>query len=432
MYLKFFLKKCISLPIFRRAIGVVCQHHPNQPMMAIRPQWIIDCLRQQKLLNPSLYPPIIIQNPKPPPKKTKTKMVSNIFQGAVFLWSITTDTNKNYTNIVFDSNKIEQCILENGGHMASSPHVRQVLQTSSTRRVCFVIRSISTDVTTKEEQKIGQWCDMVSVTPLWILSCVQQKSDISPTKFFPTWFQPQPWPFQKIIPTGEDVIMIAVTGFVGMERTAIKVLVTAMGATYTDTLTPSNTHLIINNNNNNNNNNITSNKNNNSVGGAKYRKALEWNIHIVTIEWLHYILQYGFYGKHSSDENQQGCEHFFSPTTQIQSQTIDTNATAKITEQENPTGIKHNKAAEDRLRKTLQSLETPLSNKIKNTNRRVRRSPRRQIQLKGQDVEDDENDDEDDHLNFSVEPSRQNKRDLNNDSMIESQAIWYGNQTQYP
>lgn len=73
-----------------------------------------------------------------------------------------------------------------------------------------------------------------------------------------------------------------------------------------------------------------------------------------------------------------------------------------------------------------------MSNKIKNTNRRVRRSPRRQIQLKGQDVEDDENDDEDDHLNFSVEPSRQNKRDLNHDSMIESQAIWYGNQTQYP
>ena len=408
-------------------------------MMAIRPQWIIECLRQQKLLNPSLYPPIIITQ-KPPPsqkKNKKTKMVSNIFQGAVFLWSIQTNhTSSSSSSMVFDSKKIEQCILENGGHMASEPHVRQVLQKSSSRRVCFVIRSISTDTITKEEQMIGQWCDMVSVTPLWIMSCVQQKSDISPTKFFPTWFQPQPWPFQKILTISTtEVTTIAVTGFVGMERTAIKVLVTAMGATYTDTLTPSNTHLIVNNNNNNNG----------SLGGAKYRKAIEWNIHIITIEWLHHVLRYGFYGKHPSNENQQGCEHFFSPTTQNESETTDTNTmsataidpqqttTTEIIGQTHSIEIKHQKESEDRLRKTLQSLETPLSNKSKNMNRRVRRSPRRQIQLKGQEVvEDDGNDDEDDHLNFSIEPSRQTKRDLNTDSMIESQAIWYGNQTQYP
>jgi len=65
-------------------------------------------------------------------------------------------------------------------------------------------------------------------------------------------------------------LTISVTGFVGEERNDLKYLIKISGAKYSGTLSKKeNTHLICN-----------------GADGEKYKKALEWEIHVVTKRWL--------------------------------------------------------------------------------------------------------------------------------------------------
>ena len=62
-----------------------------------------------------------------------------------------------------------------------------------------------------------------------------------------------------------------------------------IGAGYTDHLSRKNTHLICKN-----------------VGGQKYTKAVEWGMHVVSVEWLYHIVRYGY---------KEGLENRFSFTS---------------------------------------------------------------------------------------------------------------------
>lgn len=65
-------------------------------------------------------------------------------------------------------------------------------------------------------------------------------------------------------------LVISVTGFVGDERNDLKYLIKISGARYSGTLSKKdNTHLVCW-----------------SLDGEKFRKALEWNIQIVSKRWL--------------------------------------------------------------------------------------------------------------------------------------------------
>jgi len=475
--------------LLRKAITTFCQYHPNHPV-PVSPQWIVSSTQHGLLQKTHLFPPTvttnmtIMQSKTPPPSSSssshgfKQTKKSNTFQGAVFTLVRFTPPEH---SIRFDSTELEQIITSNGGLMLTSSIVealKKQQQLKHQNRVCFVVslsggyhseailNSFMRDVSNQN------LCQIVPVTPIWIRTCIDEKCDFPPTRYHPTFFRPHTWSLKKAL---TDDMQIAVTGFVGIERTGILHAIRAMGAIYTENLKPTNTHLIIKS---------SSNKNK----GPKWIKAIEWNLHIVTLEWLHHIIKYGFIGQRQCES---GCEHLFSPILIDEAKTENHNLNATIntksiiklppTEDEKQIGKHHiddnnvieskldaeqpkssssandeqrtNKtkasdtlSSEDRLISTLKSLEQPLtmgsddnksvgSNSNSNHNKRrrpfiIRRPLRNQQQTQVEDemVEMNQSD------NLSLFPTSNitdNVNSNNQDGMVESQAIWYGNQTQH-
>jgi hypothetical protein len=88
-------------------------------------------------------------------------------------------------------------------------------------------------------------------------------------------------------------IKVSVTGFVGSERTGIIHVLRVLGALYTENMRSSNTHLICK-----------------ETKGPKYDKAVKWGLHVVSVNWLYHIMEYGLGGK--DGDNETGCEDRFS------------------------------------------------------------------------------------------------------------------------
>ena len=132
------------------------------------------------------------------------------------------------------------------------------------------------------------------VSPIWITSCIQEGYVYNPTQY-PTLFQPQSYHL-RLFPK-ETKFLVSVTGFVDASRYGIIWMLRSLGAEYTDNLKAKNTHLICctSVNDENNNHNVV-------FGGAKYVKAQEWGLHVVTLDWLYHCMRYGY---------EEGCEDKF-------------------------------------------------------------------------------------------------------------------------
>ena len=129
---------------------------------------------------------------------------------------------------------------------------------------------------------------VVLVNKVWISACVMDDRVYDPTDF-PLLFQPQTWsirllqqpssasPSSSLVKVKSNKFLISVTGFVDSSRYGITSMLKEIGAEFTDTLSRKNTHLICK-----------------QAEGKKYTKALEWGLHVVSIDWLYHIVRYGF------------------------------------------------------------------------------------------------------------------------------------------
>lgn len=129
----------------------------------------------------------------------------------------------------------------------------------------------------------------ISVTPIWIETCIATKTENPPNQY-PQLFQPQYWPMYKLLNNSKNMmnIKVSLTGFQNQERIGLKLLLLRIGATFTDNMSHTNTHLICK-----------------EAKGPKYHKAMEWGIHVVKVDWLYHIVQYGYTGSGHEQDVQQ-------------------------------------------------------------------------------------------------------------------------------
>jgi hypothetical protein len=131
-------------------------------------------------------------------------------------------------------------------------------------------------------------CDLVLVTPVWLKTCITLQKLVQPPRF-PEALVPRTWPFKTMEKMN---LRVSVTGFSATEKVALMHLTSTCGVSFLNEMTASTTHLICKE----------------KATGLKLQKAVEWDLHIVSAEWLYYVLQHGYNGKDSSKE---GCEAQF-------------------------------------------------------------------------------------------------------------------------
>jgi hypothetical protein len=131
-------------------------------------------------------------------------------------------------------------------------------------------------------------CDLIMVTPMWLQTCVTVQKRVRPEQF-PLAFAPQHWPLRKL----ESSLSISLTGFQGTEKAALVHLIESIGGTFHDGMKSSNTHLICKE----------------KASGLKLEKAIQWGLHIVSIDWFHHIVEHGYGGK---EQAKGGCENRFN------------------------------------------------------------------------------------------------------------------------
>jgi hypothetical protein len=165
----------------------------------------------------------------------------------------------------------------------------------ASRRTCYVVFwggytpthiSIHTLLSQLQKQDL---CKLVLVSVIWLKTAIADGKLPSLIDRRPVLFQPRPWPLQLL---SKD-LKLAVTGFVHSDRTAVIQLIRAVGASYTESMKPKNTHLICR-----------------DAKGPKYEKAIEWRLHVVSIDWLYHVVQYGYGGQNGTVKT--GCENEFS------------------------------------------------------------------------------------------------------------------------
>lgn len=321
----------------RNDISNFCKYHPNNPV-AVSPQWVVDCSKQSCLLDPNQYPPITMIEKKAAEIERKEVNVqqqkalshndneakneisdqntdycetsSLLFQGAIFHLVHHSLSNKaENQQVTFDPKTIEKMIIKNGGHLLTEQvvnliqHEEEIIHQrghtgSNTNQsptktdvdfICYAINlngpfniqnsfNLSTLLSTIHQSKV---CTIIPVTPIWMEACIANETVYQPDEY-PTLFQPQTWPLTKI--PSEIKIKVSVSGFQNSERSGLKHLLQSIGATYTDNMGNKNTHLICR-----------------EAKGPKYHKAIEWGLHVVTVDWLYHIVQYGYYGRKDSD-----------------------------------------------------------------------------------------------------------------------------------
>ena len=217
---------------------------------------------------------------------------SSIFRGDVFAISLSKSTSGTLT---FRYEDMASTILSNGGLLLSKSLLLAIKNdvkksTASTiNRGYYVVSNswVPTDGAASslplmaELSKLG--IKVVPVSLVWISACVKNDRKYDPSEY-PLLFQPQTWPIRRLSKPSssnkigrKDRFLISVTGFVDSSRYGIMSMLDEIGADFTDNLTRNNTHLICK-----------------EGRGLKYTKALEWGLHIVSIEWLYHVIRHGF------------------------------------------------------------------------------------------------------------------------------------------
>lgn len=286
------------------AVETVSSIHPMGPCFA-SPRWIVESWKACTLLSTIGYRPrkFVTQEKKMALTKASSstilagkKRTSSLFRGSLFsLVRLAPPIGA----LDFDASELTKQIISNGGQMLSAKVIDALRvdrrRKDAARRICYVIfwggftkthMSIHPLLSQVQNEDL---CTLVLVTPIWLKTCIVDGKLPASGNRKSILFQPQPWPFHLL----HKEIKLAVTGFVGSERTALIQLIRAVGASYTENMKPSNSHLICR-----------------EAKGPKYEKAIEWKLHVVSVEWLYHVVQYGYGGEKGTDKT--GCEHEFS------------------------------------------------------------------------------------------------------------------------
>jgi len=301
----------------RTEVNNLCRNHPNSPS-AVSPQWILTSVERQQLMDVTKFPPVRRVNTNLTVKKkdqttvtssqsrfaTTNNVKSSIFEGRFFYISNANVQQDSFTSshVIFSTEKVERLILSHGGRILSKEGIR-ILQkkkvpskssvngnhppttdTHGNERTCYVIhlggnfdleRIIQNDAILRHVSR-QNLCKIIPVNTIWLQTCDAVSLEVPPLQYEKLLV---PHPQQPMKRLNKDVVKInvAVTGFVGVERMAIRVMILAIGADYTDNMSRENTHLICK-----------------EASGPKYLKAVEWKLHVVTIEWLYHIVYFGY------------------------------------------------------------------------------------------------------------------------------------------
>jgi len=336
----------------QKAAKVVTSHHINSPP-AVSPLWVIESYKRSMLQTPSAYPPFRAQPPKSHhyydrtksskrasegPSKTSlfasTASNLSIFRGCLFsLVRSSTPielgpSKSNYvTNAIveFDHKQQEHLIKTHGGQILSAKlldalRVDAENNIGGTKRKCHIVcwggSPPRLDINPLVSQlKRHGLCELILVTPIWVQTCVTVRKRIRPERMSSVLI-PQSWSMKSVLNVklppervggkrGDNTatmtthnrhnrrLEISLTGFQGTEKAVIIHLIRAIGGVYHGNMSSANTHLVFKKN----------------ATGLKWKKAIEWGLHVVSIQWMYHILEHGYRGIHN---NELGCEKKFS------------------------------------------------------------------------------------------------------------------------
>lgn len=270
----------------RTDISNFCRHHPNKPYQ-LSTDWIISSVINKQLMNPNdaQFQPkerfLVLKKKKQVQSIKSTK--AGVFSGLYFHINQSHLIPSNDTQ-PFDLDTTEKLITLHGGCLLAKSGIQALKKDSSSKKskICIYIHLsgtydessfIKTDLLLTQINQ-NNLCEIVAVNPLWLHACDVCKEFIEPSKFRDV-FDPQLWPVKTLSP--ETDLKIALTGFVGPQRQALKLLISAIGAEYSESMSKRNTHLICH-----------------EKSGAKYLKALEWNIQVVDLNWLLDVSKFGY------------------------------------------------------------------------------------------------------------------------------------------
>ena len=236
--------------------------------------------------------------------------------------SQTNNSTNDNTVVDFDKTEVEAFIVSHGGRILSAPIVDALKQdvnstrnnnnnkndkndSTQKRRKCIVVcwggdgggglPRLETNVLVSQLQRYDI-CTLTLVTPIWIRTCVALNKCLRP-QFLSTVLIPQSWPMRKAFAVrrlhqqqSQQQFRISLTGFhQPEEKIAIVQLIEVLGGVYhSDTSKINTTHLVYKKQQSS-----SSSSNSNS---KKIEKALEWGIHVISVQWLYHILQYGYTG----------------------------------------------------------------------------------------------------------------------------------------
>ena len=265
-------------------------------------------------------------------------MISSIFRGILFS-ILPSNVSDNFFNA--STLSLEEQIVTNGGTILSAGILAALqkdlrMKKKSRRILCVVfmgrmVNNYPNRNILLTHVKRNNLCPLVPVNPNYLLSCIHEKYEFLPD-LYPILFQPQPYVLHRLPNTdklastpNDDTkqhnkisIVVAVSGFVGVERFGIIQMLKHMGAKYTENLTKANTHLICKN-----------------AEGPKFERALVWGQHVVGIDWLYHILKYGYQGNVEIDKeknksfcnamnDKMGCEKKFYLVPLVETDTVTT------------------------------------------------------------------------------------------------------------
>lgn len=265
---------------------------------AVSPAWVVKSVKKNSLALPSQFPPVknAPSAEKAPSAQSKhvlsrTKSASAVFRGCLF--SLARIAPPDWA-VDFDSKKQEALIKSHGGQMLSFRLIDAMRVDASNggqRRKCYVVcwggrPQLQLNPFLSQLQR-HDLCDIVQVTPIWLEACIWKQKRIR-TEALPLALFPQPWPLWKL----ESEVSVALSGFSGTQKRAIAELIKYIGGACTDNMTNSNTHLICQE----------------KASSLKVEKASQWSLHVVSIDWLQHIIEYGFCGK---EKEKGGCEPRF-------------------------------------------------------------------------------------------------------------------------
>ena len=265
------------------------------------------------------------------PKKSLTAAstsLSLIFRGDVFLIVPSPANHSEGARLLgYGCKEMESTIIGNGGSMMSRSLLREAIMKDEVKkkmkekenltkiavtpssenpharsRKYYVVSNIQADYSKNKllAEVLILGIEVVPVSSIWIAACVRNDCKYDPEEY-PLLFQPQTWPIRLLhsrsscpadpitslsgrggrkargVIKSKLTFLMSVTGFTDSSRYGIISMLNEIGASFTDNLSRKNTHLICK-----------------EGTGQKYIKALEWGLHVVSIDWLYHVVRQGY------------------------------------------------------------------------------------------------------------------------------------------